>query len=491
MVVLNAIPGLYGVALDKVSSPMSAEWAITARNVYVDESGLPTSRAGYTKTNGSAFSGNIRKLFEYLAKDGTSRTIIATSSNLYESETSPVSKKGALTPSAGNWKFVNFNGKVLGWQASHTPIVKSGSGNFANISASSGTLPDGNTACAAFGRVWAVDDDKQTIRYCALLDETKWDTADGGGVIDMSSVWTQGMDEVVEIVAFGANLVVFGKRHIILWTDGAGSQLGIDPDNMYVTDSIEYTGAIVRDAVCSVGELDVLFYSTAGLQSLSRTVQERATPVGDVSPNNALKFAGLANTSITGSLLDVRMCYHAPLGIVLVQSPQSDNLFAINMKHPVPGGGFAVTQWSLPSQDFLSKVNGTLLAASSSDVFSYGGADDAGFAIDVDLNTSWTTMAEGRDVALTGLILPIYRQEAESLNVQFSFDNNDSTDYDGGTGDITIPDSVDLAAYRVSAPLSGTGSSVRFYLSLQNISGTVRFGQMTVLGKPLAGSYGR
>jgi hypothetical protein len=54
-------------------------------------------------------------------------------------------------------------------------------------------------------------------------------------------------------------LIVFGKRHIIMWTDGAGAALGLDPGNIYVEDVIEGAGTVPgiasstseRETLCS------------------------------------------------------------------------------------------------------------------------------------------------------------------------------------------------------------------------------------------------
>jgi hypothetical protein len=43
-------------------------------------------------------------------------------------------------------------------------------------------------------------------------------------------------------------LIVIGKRHIVIWTDGAGAALGLDPTNIYVEDVIvEGAGTVARD----------------------------------------------------------------------------------------------------------------------------------------------------------------------------------------------------------------------------------------------------
>ena len=50
---------------------------------------------------------------------------------------------GSTSPSGNDWQFVNFNDKVIGARESNTMIAYTGSSNFANISAASGTVPDG------------------------------------------------------------------------------------------------------------------------------------------------------------------------------------------------------------------------------------------------------------------------------------------------------------------------------------------------------------
>jgi hypothetical protein len=110
-----------------------------------------------------------------------------------------IDRTGGLTISGDKWQFVNFNGKVIACQVGHSLKVKT-SGNFATIVATSGTVPTAPVAVlAAYGRVWALESDLQTVKYSALLDETKYDAADGGGVLDLRKVWTLGTDTGVTI----------------------------------------------------------------------------------------------------------------------------------------------------------------------------------------------------------------------------------------------------------------------------------------------------
>lgn len=279
-------PGQWGVNFQERDQLLHPNWATVADSLVLNDAGLLQGRGAFNvQTTTGGASENFRQ-FVYINAAGTEVVLTTQATKIYAGITDLTSAGGDVTsataPTAGYWKFANFNGKVVGWQKSHTPIVKT-SGDFADIVASTGTLPDGDAMVAAFGRIWAVDDDRQTIRYCALLDETKWDSADGGGAIDMRNVWTQGMDQVMAIAAFGANLVIFGRKHIVFYSDGQGSSIGLDPTQAYVVDTIEGTGCVARDTVASIGEGDLVFLSDVGLQSIRRLVQQKDNPLVTIS----------------------------------------------------------------------------------------------------------------------------------------------------------------------------------------------------------------
>ncbi len=267
-------PGAKGLNSEHANVLLEPSWATVALNAVVNRSGRIAARKGWVDQTSNAISGThtIDVLFEYLTLAGAS-VIISTANNKIYKDVDDYTDAGnditsSTAPSADHWKFINFNGKCLGFQRGEVPIVRT-SGDFADASYT-GTGPDGNTAVAAFGRVWAADADLQTVRYSALLDDTDYSTDSGGGTIDMSSVWTNGTDEIVAIAAIGANLVVFGKNHVVMWADGSGSEIGLDPVQIEVVDTIEGTGCIARDSVQVTGEGDLLFLSRHGVQSLGR-----------------------------------------------------------------------------------------------------------------------------------------------------------------------------------------------------------------------------
>lgn len=302
-------PGKWGVNLQEQLQPQRHYWATVADSMIINDSRQLACRGSISILSTVAASAELLRIFDYINASGTEIVLTTTATKIIKG-TTDLSLAGnniasATVPTNGYWRFQNFNGKVVGWQAGHTPIRSTAGAQFTDIVAASGTLPTGDAMVAAFGRVWAVDSDGQTIRYCALLDETKWAAADGGGAIDMRNVWTQGMDTVTALAAFGSNLVVFGRKHIIFYSDGQGSALGIDPTQMFVVDTIEGTGCVARDTVAAIGEGDLAFLSGIGVQSLGRVVTQKDNPLTSVSWQIADRISSTINTELV-SATDLR-----------------------------------------------------------------------------------------------------------------------------------------------------------------------------------------
>jgi hypothetical protein len=319
-------PGRYGLNKERSNSLLSPDWATEALNCVLNREGRIAARKGWVSQTTGQISGahDIDVLFEYLQDDGDTAVISAANNKLYvnidDYTVAANDVTSSTAPTGDDWQFVNFNGAIYGFQQSHTPVSKSDTGttNFADLTAASGTVPTGNAACAAFGRLWVADDDGQTLQYCGLLAPTQWGTSGGGGSIDMRNVWTKGMDRIVAVAAFGANLIVFGRNHIIFYADGSGSTLGVDPDQMYVVDTIEGTGCIARDSVQLIGEGDLMYLSRHGLQMLGRTIRERSNPTATVSKNIRTYLSNLLTTQPAAS---IRSGYSPENGFYLLVLP--------------------------------------------------------------------------------------------------------------------------------------------------------------------------
>lgn len=360
-------PGFYGLNYaNAASTALGPEWALTCLNAYFDTSGRLAARKGWFNLTSTPISGTptIQQIFEWIKADGTVAIISAANNKLYNGTTAPADVTGSLTVTANNWQFQNWNDKVVGWQKGHTPVIWSGTGNFAAISAATGSLPLGNAVCAAFGRLWAVDADNNTIKYCGLLDETNWGGA-GSGSINMRSIWTRGTDQVVGIVALGANLIVFGNRHVVLFTDGRGSTLGLDPAQMYVGDTIEGTGLLSRDTAIPEGTGDLLFMSPTGLQSLGRVLQSKSNPTSSLD----LHVWDYVNSFYSQeTLANVRALYSPTDKFYLLILPTTKEVFCYDTRRPITGsqlvadGSFRVTEWNgMGAQCGITRADRTVL----------------------------------------------------------------------------------------------------------------------------------
>lgn len=322
-------PGYKGLNSQLSSTALDTGWATELENIVFDQSGKITSRKGWSTltTIGSPGAHDIEQVFCY--ETATSTTIISSSNaKIYSGTTTLTDRTGTITaPTGNNWKFQNFNStKIVGWQLDHPPIVSTAGGDFANIVVSDGgTIPDGNTCLAAFGRVWATKDDGTTIQYSGLLNETQWAAASGAGSLNTLVYWPGGKDYITALAVWEDKLIVFGRRNILVYDS---------PDvvaSMVLSDTIEGVGCIARDSVQSVGT-DLLFLSETGIRSLKKTLITTKSPVQDISVNvrdNLLVYAtaGAAN-KIRSSFNSVEGFY-----LLIIPSSSSPSIWCFDIKN--------------------------------------------------------------------------------------------------------------------------------------------------------------
>jgi hypothetical protein len=434
-------PGFRGVNYEQSNSLLDPAWAALAHNATIDDSGRIASRRGYSAVTTVPVSPavNIESLHEYIQEDGTKEMILAYDGGISNSMDDPEGSdiSGSVTDTDGNWWFQNFNGKVLGFQNGLKPIVRT-SGNFATVTEASGTAPtvaDGVALCA-YGRVWALDSNRQTIKYSALLDETHWLT--GAGSIDMSNVWTNGTDQVTAIAAFNGYFIVFGRHHIVVWEDTTGSQLGIDPANLKVIDVIPGTGCESQWSLQAIGEADLFYLSRHGLQSLARVIQEKSMPVSVLS--HAVSGQLLADLKNTSDRSQIRSAVDLTNGLYLLSFPSVGRTWAVHFNRPFSAADFRhttakaeqavlfpITTWSLaPTAWCWRTANRTLLLGASAIVGLYAGADqDNGTSFQFDYESPFIAVNQELASRLKilkriGSILFVYN--ATSVTYRWAFD---------------------------------------------------------------------
>lgn len=354
-------------------------WALALQNAVFDEKGRVGLRKGYTVLTGTAMSGTptVRAVFEWLREDGTASLLAATDSKLWVSTNSGDTWSditGSISFSAGRVKFASLNNKVYATTAGQKVWVYTGSGTFTEIATSPVTR---GVLIAAYGRLWAAQDGTSSVYYTALLDGSDWTGTDSGS-LDLAKVWTLGTDNIVAMAGFGAAFVVFGRRHILIYVDGAGSEVGIDPTNMYITDTIEGTGAVARDTVVSIGEGDLWFLSPLGLQSLSRVIQEKNNPIVDLSRNVRSLVRSLI-AAHTGSADELGAVFSAENQFALFMFPASSRVLMVDTRTAMEDGTYRFAEWrSLPYHAIeVSALDGTIwFGLAGGKIAKYGGYRD-------------------------------------------------------------------------------------------------------------------
>lgn len=427
--------GFFGLNTENAGGILPKEWATTLDNAIFDESGRPASRKGFNSLTTSAGSGAVMRIFEYYKADGTSDVIYSTDSNIYNNTTTATSIKGTLTISDGNIKFVNFNDKCIafGIGTGGIPAVKT-TGNFADITVNSGTAPSGGIGTSAFGRLWGVDTDGKTLRYSALLDETRWDSADGGGSIDFSKVWPAGQDDIVAVTEFQGDLIVFGSNNTVIMTDGAGASLGIDPTVLYVSDTLPGVGAVSQFAITrAAGDLWVL--TRAGLVGLLRELQQKSTPLTNISRNVQSEVVESIETET--DVNDITLEYSPKESMVVLVFPTSDRQFIFDTRFPLEDGSYRAATWTSDlqtiayirdSQDLYGSLTGTV-----GEVMQYTGNDDDGTAYAFDYESGWLDLGDQLNT-----VLKYVKRLTSFVFVEQNVTVTHKVDYDFGLKEFTI-----------------------------------------------------
>lgn len=337
-------PGFAGI--NTQDAPLSQEptFAAVADNCVIDKEGRIAARKGYELLNGNDLLGSsdgVESMGEFVANDGDVTFFSAGNNKIFSGTTTMVDETPAgYTITDNNWKMVNFNDSMYFFQRGYEPLVyKASTDVFDPMSDhhhASGTPPEGHVCLAAFGRLWVADfvDDKSTIYWSDLLNGLHW-SGGSTGSIDLTNVWPTGYDVITAIAAHNGFLIIFGRNSILVY-EGASS-----PANMTLTDTISNIGCVGRDAVVSTGR-DLIFLDDSGVRSLSRTIQEKSAPIGDVSKNvnNDVKSLFAAETG------NIKMHYSPRQAFVLLNFPELGVTYTFDTRFPLQDGSYRATTWS-------------------------------------------------------------------------------------------------------------------------------------------------
>ena len=466
-------PGIYGLNLEASQSILGPEWAIQANNMVFDITGRLASRKGSKRTNSATVTGDIVQLFEYIDSTGDTLTIACTDTNIYKvNGTALTDITGTATPTKGNWKFVNFNGKCVGFQKQHDPIViSSTSGSFAKIVLSGAHQPSVNVneVAAIGGRLYVIDG--TDILASDSLDETTWATI----AIDMTAVWLYGMDVGVSLAEFNGNLVIFGKENIVIYSDP------YDPtaNDFIEVESIGGVGCISRDTVQHVSG-DLWFVSSSGLRSLGRTIQEKSLPLRELSKNIRRHLINEINEE---DLDRVRSTYSHEEGFYLISLPNVQEVYCFDTRQFLQDGTPRVTKWGIKYTSLLTTQSQTLYMGTTQYVLKYYGYLDnilydgtGGSTYSVSFHSGWMDFGSELLKIPKRVTTDVLGASGQSITTIWAYDFDDLSTAESYSS--TVPTAVTSvygtavygtavygtqnAYYKAKVPLTKTGQVMRY-----------------------------
>jgi hypothetical protein len=374
-------PGFYGLNTQDSPLDLASGFALVATNCVIDQYGRIGSRKGFTRLNsstGNLGANDVGVMHELVQTDGTLTVLFAGNNKLFKLGTSNAVTEltyggGGTAPTitASNWQCASLNGITYFFQTGHDPLIYDpavSTTTYRRVSEKSGyagTVPLGNLAISAFGRLWVANtsSDKTTVTFSDLLTGHIW-TGGTSGSLNVNQIWPNGADEVQALAAHNGFLFIFGKRQILVY------QGATTPSTMTLYDTIGGIGCMARDSVQTTSS-DVIFLSNSGIRSLMRTIQEKSAPERDLSKNvrNDLMTDVAAQT-----LANIKSVYSEREGFYLLTMPSNQSVYCLDTKVILQDGTSRVTTWdSITPTSLLSRRNGDLYIGKNGYVCSYSG----------------------------------------------------------------------------------------------------------------------
>lgn len=345
-------PGFLG--MNTYDSPINLDpgFALDATNIVIDKYGRISARNGWSRAhtaNTDLGTSNVSCLGELVQNDGTTTLLATGGAFLFKHSGTTLTTLtyggGGTAPtiSVSNWQFVMLNGVGIFFQRAYDPLIYDpgvSTTTFRRLSEKTGyagTVPLANCALSAFGRIWCADTatDKNTVTWSDSITPQVW-TGGSSGTLNLLGIWPSGGDEVVALAAHNNFLVIFGKKQILIYT-GATT-----PSSMTLYDSITGIGCIARDSVQNTG-MDIVFLSDSGIRSLGRVIQEKSSPIGNVSRN---VHSDIQTAISLETFANIKSAYYPIGGLYLITFPVIEYVYCFDLKISLPDGSNKVMRWT-------------------------------------------------------------------------------------------------------------------------------------------------
>jgi hypothetical protein len=368
-------PAFYGLNTQEALVTTSNNFALVLENAIIDANGRVSARKGLQRINSLAYTDPIGCITESVSTTGLRKLLTVSFKKFYEGSSSNTLLFTHPNTPANNWQAANLNNHTYFFQRGEKPVLYVAATNTAELVEThvhtSGTVPKGNTALGAFGRLWVADTDvdRCTLHYSDTLIGHKW-SGGSSGFIDLTTVFPNGGDEIVSLASFNNRLVIFARKSIIFYS-GAD-----DPTTMVVEDSLDELGCIARDSVVEIGN-DIVFLSSSGLKSLSRVVQERSNPLGDLSLNVKDAFV---NDILSQNTDNIRATYAEKDNFYLISLPSINRVWCFDTRQKLENGALRASVWTgFKAVSVFANTAGTIyIGESNNELVYYTGYNDRG-----------------------------------------------------------------------------------------------------------------
>ena len=393
-------PGTYGLnTLEDTRTDEETRFGGIVTNGVVGSDGKLTSREDFTLTTGS-YSNTIQALYTWRQKNATEVILSAGAGNIYSGTTSLTSRLdySSNSTTSNSWQFAALGSNVMIVQDGLDPYLMHE--DFTSVGFSGATFSQPNVVIAAFGRLWAADDQtggrRDVIYWSKLLDGHNWGSGDAGN-IDLENAWPNGKDSITALAASGNRLMVFGRETILLYTIPASH----DPASMSLApeDIISHLGCVARDSV-QVTDEGIFFLSDNGIYKIDRLAQTTAlltrAHISKLVNNDILTdLATQTNKTL------IRSAYYSKEGWYVISFPTANVTYCVHTRKPVPDvdGALVITKWtndSKPFHAFTVTSDDTWYSGGENGVHTFGGytPDGASNAYNLIFAPQWLTYGD-------------------------------------------------------------------------------------------------
>lgn len=395
-------PGFMGLNTQDSSLDLSSGFALTAVNCIIDKYGRVGARKGWLPKNsivGALGTADVKCISQVITDSGTLYTVAAGNNKLFKSSGGALTELtyggGGTAPTItdSNWQMASLNNVLYMFQSGHDPLVFDpgvSTTTYRRLSEKAGhtgTEPQANVVLSAYGRLWVADSagDKHTVTFSDILAGQIW-TGGSSGTLDISKYWPNGSDNIVGLAAHNGFLFIFGRNNILVY------QGATTPSTMTLSDSVTGIGCIARDSLANIGT-DVIFLSNTGVRSVLRTIQEKSSPLRDLSKNVRDDLIGAVRGENAPA---IRAIYSPTDSFYLLTLPSLKIVYCFDLKQALQDGSARVTTWSNiePKSFWYDNVNKELLIGKEGYVASHTGYQDNGNSYQFQYYTNHTDLGE-------------------------------------------------------------------------------------------------